>query len=193
VNLTEEEEELICNHIIPWFSNNNITLSNNGTFHSESTIPPLVPQCLIRHGAVPAAAHQAPSPHTQPTTTTVSSPIEIPATAMTEEGPTQADHPVFSPEQNVWMPADGIRIVEGKICAPNGVNKHLKRVWEILIAKGKPYQPPDNTTLSTSSKDSDSSDSTRPNTPGRSQPSPVRKQSTRSQMATMRSPHPGAS
>jgi len=51
-----------------------ITLSDNGAFHSESTIPPLVQQWLIRHKAAPAAeknqlappataaAHAAPPP-----------------------------------------------------------------------------------------------------------------------------------
>jgi len=55
-HLTEEEEELISNHIIPWLSDNDIAVSDNGTFHSESTIPPSAQQWLLRHGAAPAAA-----------------------------------------------------------------------------------------------------------------------------------------
>jgi len=54
--LTEEEKELISDHIIPWLSYNDITLSNDGTFYSDSIIPPTVQQWFIRRGARPAAA-----------------------------------------------------------------------------------------------------------------------------------------
>jgi len=55
-HLTEEETALISNHIIPWLSYNDIALNDDGTFYSDSTIPPLVQQWLISRGAMPAAA-----------------------------------------------------------------------------------------------------------------------------------------
>jgi len=55
-HLTEEEKELISNHIIPWLSYNDITLSDDGTFYSDSIISPVVHQWLIRRGVRPAAA-----------------------------------------------------------------------------------------------------------------------------------------
>jgi len=54
-HLTEEETALISNHVIPWLSYNDITLNANGTFYSDSTIPPLVQQWLISQGARPVA------------------------------------------------------------------------------------------------------------------------------------------
>jgi len=54
-HLTEEETALISDHIIPWLSYNDITLNDDGTFYSDSTIPPLVQQWLISQGARPAA------------------------------------------------------------------------------------------------------------------------------------------
>jgi len=53
--LTKEEKELISDHIIPWLSYNDITLSADGTFYSDSIIPPVAQQWLIRQGARPAA------------------------------------------------------------------------------------------------------------------------------------------
>jgi len=64
------------------------------------------------------------------------------------------DHPVFSPKDNALMRESGIRIVDGKIYAPEGINKFLKRGWELLLKTGKPYNS--NTPPSTSSDDSDS-------------------------------------
>jgi len=59
---------LIRNYIFPWLSDNDITLSNNGTLYSESTTPPLVQQWLIRqHEAVPAAAPPAVAASATPT------------------------------------------------------------------------------------------------------------------------------
>jgi len=52
------------------------------------------------------------------------------------------------------MRESGIRIVNGTIYAPEGINKFLKRGWELMLKTGKPYNsctPP-----STSSEDSDS-------------------------------------
>jgi len=49
--LPEEEKELICDRIIPWLDNNDFTLSDDGTFYSDSIIPPVVQQWLIRRGA----------------------------------------------------------------------------------------------------------------------------------------------
>jgi len=48
---------------------------------------------------------------------------------------------VFSPEDNATMRERGIRIVDGIIYAPEGINKYLKRAWEIQLAAGKPCQP----------------------------------------------------
>jgi len=46
--LPEEEQELIDDHIIPWLRDNDFTLSNDGTFYSDSIIPPMMQQWLIR-------------------------------------------------------------------------------------------------------------------------------------------------
>ena len=75
--------------------------------------------------------------------------VRVPSTA-----PPQADHPVFSPSENTSMHEDGIRILEGKIYAPEGINKRLKRFWEQRLADGKLHQPP--TSPPPSSNDSDS-------------------------------------
>jgi len=55
--LTKEEKELIDDHIIPWLSDNDFTLSDDCTFYSDSIIiPPVVQQWLIRRGTRLAAA-----------------------------------------------------------------------------------------------------------------------------------------
>jgi len=64
------------------------------------------------------------------------------------------DHPVFSPEINALMRESGIRIVDGIIYAPEGINKFLKRSWELMLKTRKPYNS--KTPPSTSSDDSDS-------------------------------------
>jgi len=69
-------------------------------------------------------------------------------------GPPHVDHPVFSPKHNTMMSDLGIHIFDGIIYAPEGINKFLKRGWELMLKTGKPYNsctPP-----STSSDDSDS-------------------------------------
>jgi len=71
--LPEEEKELMSDHIIPWLSYNDITLNDDGTFNSDSIIPPIVQQWLIRRGGRPAAAppsveaSDAAPPRTPPT------------------------------------------------------------------------------------------------------------------------------
>jgi len=69
-------------------------------------------------------------------------------------GPPHVDHPVFFPHTNALMREGGIRIVNGTIYAPEGINKFLKCDWESLLKKGKPYNS--NVPPSTSSDDSDS-------------------------------------
>ena len=44
--LTDAEDEWLRNNVIPWLSNNDITLNEDGSYHSDSTIPPLVQQWL---------------------------------------------------------------------------------------------------------------------------------------------------
>ena len=51
------------------------------------------------------------------------------------------------------MQESGIRIVDGIIYAPEGINKFLKRSWELLLKTGKPYNS--NTPPSTSSEESE--------------------------------------
>ena len=58
-NITEEDEELIRDYIIPWLKDNDITLSANGISYSETITPPSVQQWLIRRGAVPTATPPA--------------------------------------------------------------------------------------------------------------------------------------
>ena len=54
--LTEEEKVFIEDHIIPWLSDNDYTLEDDGTFYSDSIIPPVVQQWLIGRGARLSAA-----------------------------------------------------------------------------------------------------------------------------------------
>ena len=44
--LIEEDGDWLSDNVLPWLSNNNITLNDNGSYHSDSTIPPLVQQWL---------------------------------------------------------------------------------------------------------------------------------------------------
>jgi len=188
--LPEEEQELISGHIIPWLDNNGFTLSNDGTFYSDSIIPPIVQQWLIRRGARLATA----PPSVDPTATVftaprgarlAAAPPSVASTASTNSadapprrcptarpsqngavdttqaaiqvhrtGPPHVDHPVFSPEINALMRESGIRVVDGIIYAPEGINKFLKRSWELMLKTGKPYNS--KTPPSTSSDDSDS-------------------------------------
>mgnify|MGYP007080254168 CR=1 FL=1 len=166
--LTKEEKELIDDHIIPWLRDNDFTLSDDGTFSSDSIIPPVMQQWLIRGGArIAAAPPSVASPAI--TNTTGAPPRRRPNTRPSQNGavdttqgairvnrtgPPHVDHPVFSPKTNALMRENGIRIVNGIIYAPEGINKFLKRGWELMLKTGKPYNscaPP-----STSSEDSDS-------------------------------------
>jgi len=188
--LPEEEQELICDYIIPWLDNNAFTLSNDGTFYSDSIIPSIVRRWLIRRGARLALA----PPTVGPTTTVFNAqrgarpsaaPPSVASTASSNStgapprrrttarpsqngavdttqgairvrrtGPPHVDHPVFSPKINALMRASGICIVDGIIYAPEGINKFLKRSWELMLKTGKPYNS--DTPPSTSSDDSDS-------------------------------------
>ena len=112
---TDEEDEWLRNNIIPWILANDITLNNDGTFYSDSTIPPLVQQWLSRK-TVPASAQRAHSHRTQTNTTTADTPTGIiPAATTTAAVPTQANHPVFTPKENARMCERGIRAVDGII------------------------------------------------------------------------------
>jgi len=91
-NLTEEDEETLRNHIFTWLSDNDITLSNNGTFYSESITPPLVQQWLIRqHGAVPATAPPAIAASATPTPDATDDGIAATAAAHAAAPPDEID------------------------------------------------------------------------------------------------------
>jgi len=53
--LTEEEKVIIEDHVIPWLRDNDFTMDDDGTFSSDSIIPPTMQQWLIGRGARLAA------------------------------------------------------------------------------------------------------------------------------------------
>ena len=138
--LSADEDAWLRNHIIPWLSNNNITLNEDGSYHSNSTIPPLVQQWLnlatYRH--LTQEDYATGFRHLQ--TTSV--------------GPPHVDHPAFSPRKNEVMREEGLQIVGNRIYAPQGFNKYLLKFWEKKLATGELYREP--TPPPTSSDDSDS-------------------------------------
>jgi len=72
----------------------------------------------------------------------------------TNTGPPHADHPIFSPQENVIMRREGMCIFGKQVYAPEGINKYLKRFWDKRLADGKLYKTP--SPPSTSMEDSDS-------------------------------------
>jgi len=138
--LTDENNNWLINNILPWLSDNNITMNDNGTYCSDSTTPHLMQQWLnLTHLSTLAQEDYETRLHRMQTTGT---------------GPPHVDHPVLSPSTNQFMRDTGARMFEGTICAPQGINTHLKRVWEKQLAEGAHCQSP--TPPSTSSDDSDS-------------------------------------
>jgi len=128
------------NHAIPWLSNNDIALNDNGSYHSDSTIPPLVQQWLNLATYRHLAQEDYATGFRYLQTTSV--------------GPPHVDHPAFSPRENKVMQEEGLQTVGEHIYAPQGVNAYLKKFWEKKLAKGELYREP--TPPPTSSDDSDS-------------------------------------
>ena len=138
----DEALEWISTYIAPWLSNYDYTMNEDGSYHSESIIPPQVQQwlnlTLFRNWS-------------QATLETIETIVRY--LRNTSIGPTHRDHPLLPPPMNDFIRKEGIQIFGKNIYAPHGVHKVIKRGLEHTRAKGKLYQA---SPLSTSSDDSDS-------------------------------------
>jgi len=138
--LTDENNDWLVNNVLPWLSDNNTTTNDDSTCCSDSTTPHLMQQWLnLTHLSTLTQEDYETRLHQMQTAGT---------------GPPHVDHPVHSPSTNQHMQDTGARMFEGTICAPQGINMHLKRFWEKQLAEGAHCHSP--TPPSASSDDSDS-------------------------------------